>query len=307
MSHLGGAPEVKTTWAARNGGFQAEVLLDSVSLPGARLTTMQWRYPRFIHAEVMTYRMFSRNTSSSRAIPLKTMIRQVIKEPAGPVYWGRNTRGMQAKEELTGFRLWLAKQLWYKPRYVIVLVALCMAWLPLHKQVGNRLLEPWMWITAIITASPVAWENCWRQRVHPDAQPEFQCIATLAQACYNSSVPTVRTVHAPLIRDEDSDDLLVYASEGGVPPTDVVQSVSVARCARASYLTHRGVRDLREDMRLYRDLRVASPPHTSPFEHSATAHEDPAYRSGNFFGWVQHREQVDPHFIHWIEAPHAGS
>jgi hypothetical protein len=283
-------------------GFHAEVLLDSISPSGARLTTMEWRYPRMIHAEVMTYRMFSRNTSSSRAIPLKTTIKRVIQEPAGPVYWGRNQPGMKAREELTGWRLWLAKQLWYKTRYVLVLVALCLAWLPLHKQVGNRLLEPWMWITAIITGSPVAFENCWRQRCHPDAQPEFQRIATLARACYNESTPVERTLHAPLIRDQDRDDMLAYASENGQAPPDVVQAISTARCARTSYMTHHGTRDIRQDLRLYRDLRTAEVPHSSPWEHSATAHENPNHRSGNIFGWTSHREEVDPYFIHgpWV-------
>lgn len=277
--------------------FSAEILLDSISPSGARLTTMQWVYPRFIHSEIMTYRLFSRNTSSSRAIPLRVTIRKVLREPAGPVFWGRNSRGMQAREELTGWRLWLAKQLWYKSRYVAVLVALCMAWLPLHKQVGNRLLEPWTWITAIITASPVAFENCFRQRCHPDAQPEFQRIATLARACYNGSTPVERTLHAPLIRDQDHDDMLTHVNQDARTLVDVIQAVSTARCARASYLTHRGTRDVREDLRLYRDLRTADVPHTSPFEHAATAHDDPDYRSGNIFGWIQHREEVDPYWV----------
>lgn len=282
-----------------SSGFRAEVLLDSTSPSGARLTTMSWRYPRFIHAEVMTYRMFSRNTSSSRAIPMKKLIKQVVQEPAGPVYWGRNTRGMQAREELTGWRRWLARQLWYKSRYVAVAITLCMTWIGLHKQVGNRLIEPWTWITAIITASPGAFENCWRQRCHPDAQPEFQRIAYLARACYNSSVPVERTLHVPLIHNVDREDMVTYASENGQAPPDVVQAVSTARCARVSYLTHRGPRDIREDMRLYRNLRKADPPHSSPLEHSATAHKDPTHRSGNFFGWVQHRAEVDPYFIQW--------
>lgn len=268
------------------GGFQAEVILDSVSPVGARLTTMVWRYPRFIHSEIMTYRSFSRNTSSSRAIPLKVMIRQVLKDPAGPVYWGRNRRGMQAREELVGWRLWLAKQLWYKSRYLMVLVALLAVWIGLHKQVGNRLLEPWYWITALITASPAGWEACWRQRCHPDAQPEFQRVASLARACYNGSVPTKRTLHVPLMHEDDE----------GMTQKQAIM-ISVARCARVSYLTHRGVRDRGEDLRLYTDLWMADPPHTSPFEHVATAHEDPTYRSGNIRGWVQHREETDPYWL----------
>jgi hypothetical protein len=273
--------------------FGARVLLDSVSPAGVRLTTMEWTYPRFIHAEVMTYRMFSRNTSSSRAIPVRTMIRRVLADPAGPVAWGRNQRGMQARSELAGWRRWLARQLWLKARYVAVGVALLLVWLGLHKQVANRLLEPWMWITAIITANPAAFENCWRQRCHPDAQPEFQEIATLARAAYEASVPEVRDLHAPLIQDDEADLLNIPF---------MAAAISTARCARVSYLTHAGRRDLAEDRRLYDDLKHADPPHTSPFEHVARASADPTRRSGNFVGWLQHREEVDPYWSGREEA-----
>lgn len=264
--------------------YSARVLLDSVSPAGARLVTMEWTYPRFIHSELLTYRQFSRNTSSSRAIPVKTTIRRVISNPAGPVYWGQNQRGMQARSELSGWRRWIACQLWYKARYVAVLVALLMVWLGLHKQIANRLLEPWMWITAIITANPEAFAHCFRQRCHPDAQPEFQTVAHLAREAFGASVPVERTLHAPLIQDDDGDlyDLPF-----------LLKAISTARCARVSYLTHRGVRDRSEDSRLYNDLKTATPPHASPFEHVATASDEPTRKSGNFVGWIQHREEIE--------------
>lgn len=279
-------------------GYSAEVILDSVSPAGARVTTMVWRYPRYIHAEVMTYRMLSRNTSSSRAIPVERMIQQVLREPAGPVWWGKNQRGMQAREELQGWRKAAAKQLWYGGRYSACLEAYINSRLGLHKQVTNRGLEKWMYITAIITASPVAWENLFRQRVHPDAQPEFQHVARLAQVCYSTSIATERTLHAPLMRSEDE---LELRSIVGTPRVELIKRVSTARAARVSYLTHNGRRDIAEDLRLYGDLSTAQPPHTSPFEHVLMAHEDPAHRCGNIFGWTQHREEVDPYFIHFIQ------
>jgi hypothetical protein len=277
------------------GGYAAEILLDSVSPSGARITTMRWRYPRFIHAEVMTYRMFSRNTSSSRAIPILRMVNQVWHNPAFPVYWGKNQSGMQAREELRGWRRQLAIDLWYAGRTSACLNALAMYYGPgLHKQIANRPLEAWMWIEAVITASPVALENCWRQRCHPDAQPEFRYVANLARSVYNSSMPTERTLHAPLMGFED---------ELHLKPS-VIKQVSTARAARTSYLVHgRKDRSIEEDQRLYARLHLGSPegevPHTSPAEHCLTAHPDPKYRSGNVFGWIQHREEVDPYFVHW--------
>jgi len=78
----------------------AKVIADSV-FQGHRLTTLILEYPRFIHSEFMTHRVFSRNASSSRAIPVRTMLWQVIRNPAMPVHWGKNQPGMQAKEELS--------------------------------------------------------------------------------------------------------------------------------------------------------------------------------------------------------------
>jgi hypothetical protein len=276
------------------GGYRASVLLDSVSPAGARITTMEWRYPRFIHAEVMTYRMLSRNTSSSRAIPLKKMIGQVWHDPAYPVYWGRNQSGMQAREELIGLRRWMAKKLWYAGRYPALLGALAMNLVGIHKQIANRPLEPWMWITLVVTGSPVAFENVWRQRCHPDAQPEFFLVANLARTCYNGSVPVERTLHAPFADHMDN----------GSINRGLIKRVSTARAARTSYVVHGRVeRSMSADIALYRRLHLDSSdgevPHTSPAEHVLTAHEDPNYRSGNAIGWVQHREEVDPYFVHW--------
>jgi len=273
--------------------FSARVLLDSVSPAGVRVTTMEWTYPRFIHAEVMTYRQFSRNTSSSRAIPVRKMIRNVWKNPAGPVAWGKNQRGMQARAELTGWRRWLAIRCWYTARYPAILAALLLVWLGVHKQIANRLLEPWMWITAIITANEPAFRHCFKQRIHRDAQPEFHEIAHLAWFAYAHSDPVERIVHAPLMTEADYDDMAA-AGLTGAGQYATIWHVSTARCARVSYLTHDGRRDLSEDERLYMDLKHADPPHTSPFEHVLTASEDHGRRSGNVVGWIQHRETVEP-------------
>lgn len=272
--------------------YSARVLLDSVSPRGVRVTTMEWTYWRAIHPEAMADRMFSRNAASSRAIPVRKMIRDVWKNPAGPVAWGKNQKGMQARVELHGWRRWLAVRCWYAARYPAILAALVLVWLGLHKQVANRLLEPWMWITVIFTANEPAYRRRFAQRCHPDAQPEYQHVATLAQTALDASTPVERTLHAPLMTEDDYADMMAYGLTGAGQYA-TIWHVSTARCARVSYLTHDGRRDLSEDERLYMDLKHADPPHTSPFEHVLTASEDPERRSGNVVGWIQHREIVE--------------
>ena len=92
--------------------IQAKIIEDSISSTGKRITTFQLLYPRFIHAELMTHRVFSRNASSSRAIPVTKMLAMVREDPAMPIHWGRNQPGMQAKEELLLGDRYLAEVLW---------------------------------------------------------------------------------------------------------------------------------------------------------------------------------------------------
>jgi thymidylate synthase ThyX len=164
--------------------FSARVLLDSRSPSGARLTTLEVRYPRFIHSEMMTHRVFSRNAASSRAIPIKKMIAAVREEPALPVYWGRNQTGMSAREAVTPEVEALARAEWQSALEDALAHAERLAEkdIDLHKQLVNRLLEPFAWITVIITATD--WANFFTQRCHPDAQPEIKhgCARAVASA-----------------------------------------------------------------------------------------------------------------------------
>ena len=80
--------------------IKAKVICDSISPSGVRLTTLELQYHRFVHSEMMTHRMLSRNASSSRAIPVEKMLKQVAENPAMPIHWGKNQAGMQAREEL---------------------------------------------------------------------------------------------------------------------------------------------------------------------------------------------------------------
>lgn len=276
--------------------YQTKIICDSLAPCGQRLTTWELTYPRFVHAELMTHRMFSRNSASSRAIPSAKLIQRVVDDPAMPVYWGANQKGMQAAAELEGEPLLECQRVWLEARDAAVGYARRLMDLGLHKQIANRVVEPWMFITVLVTATE--FDNWFRLRDHAAAQPEIAWVARDMRKKYlDGPMPQrlgVGEWHLPLIFDED----LVEArgrTPGDRDQTDVLIKVSVGRTARVSYLTHDGRRDLDEDLRLYEQLRTSG--HWSPFEHAAMA-LDEKRRVGNFIGWHQHRADVDPHFIH---------
>lgn len=255
--------------------FNARILADSINPRGYRVTTMEWTFPRCILAEVNTHRMLSRNAASSRAIPTQSLIQRVIDNPFIPEF-RENKKGMQAGGVLDDNDAETAVEMWLEQRDRAVEMARTMHHLNIHKQYVNRLLEPWMWCTIIVSAT--TWENVWKLRCHPDAEPSFQRIAGMARDAMAASMP-VRLLygdcHLPLI---DPDELI----DNPLKPL-----VSVGRCARVSYLTHEGKRDPDADVELANRLSVSG--HWSPFEHVAyaTAELEPC---GNFQGWKQLRK-----------------
>ncbi len=160
--------------------IEAKVLADSVAPNGRRLTTMLWTYPRAIHSEIMTHRAFSRNAASSRAIPTEKLIQRVVDDPWIPTYIGKNQKGMQAGELLTDDDLHEAQMQWLTARDQAVERARALVKIGVHKQVVNRIIEPWMWITVIVSATE--WGNFFGLRDHPMAEPHFQELARLARA-----------------------------------------------------------------------------------------------------------------------------
>lgn len=264
--------------------YSAKILADSIGPNGSRLTTMEITYPRFVHSEFMTHRVFSRNAASSRAIPISKMIERVMNDPVLPVWWGKNQSGMQANEELTGENLEQVKKYWYEARDDAVDIVRCLSNEGLHKQIANRLLEPFMWITVIVSATE--WKNFFELRCHPDAQPEIQKIAYMIKELYDNNKPIKLGVgewHLPLVDGNDGGELY----DSGFTINDVVR-ISVGRCARVSYLTHDGKRDPQADIELHDRLMKSG--HWSPFEHVAQATKYQQW-DGNFFGWMQYRKR----------------
>ena len=275
----------------------AKVIADSITLDGHRLTTFEVTMHRFVLAEFNTHRMFSRNSASSRAIPSHKQLSAVLYDPAMPIEWGTNQPGMQAAELLDEEDTSYARYNWVKASHAAVEASRILSEnLNVHKQVANRILEPWMWHTVIVTA--VEYDNFFSQRVSPLAQPEIRIPAEHMLWAYEESEPVPvdkGEYHLPYIQEEERD----FTTRQKI-------QLSTARCARVSYLTHDGRRDIEKDFELYDRLVSAEPPHASPLEHVATPY--PENRAvvvntetgntrevpilGNFVGWRQHRHEV---------------
>lgn len=270
--------------------YAAEILADSMSPFGHRLTTFQITFPRFVLAEFNTHRMFSRSSASSRAIPVEKRIQQIQENPFIPEAFAANKRGMQAGEVMDADSQGQARDAWLVACEDAVAQAKNLAEIGVHKQWANRLLEPFAWHTVIVTATE--WDNYWALRISEHAQPEIRTISEMMRDLYDDATcPDLKQGqwHLPLVGPELGDP--PHNTEG-----QLAQAIklSVARCARVSYLTHEGKRDPEADLALYD--RLVSKGHMAPTEHAARP-MTPVELSmgewcGNFRGWVQHRKEI---------------
>lgn len=283
----------------------AKIIADSIS-HGDRLTTMEVVIHRFVLSEFNTHRVFSRNSASSRAIPALRQIRRVTEDPADPIVWPQEQKGMQGGEEFApgSFDRWAVQETWSKARLNATDTAQVLLNRGLHKSVTNRLLEPFMWHTVVVTST--AWENFFRLRCNPMAQPEIRVAAEAMKAAYDASTPDLLVEgewHLPYVK----------SWEFGEHDIETLKKASSARCARVSYLTQDGVRDIDLDVSLHDRLTSADPMHASPLEHVATPAPENAHivypgagrskskhvravrlpRYGNLIGWHQHRFDVE--------------
>jgi len=297
--------------------IKATVIAHSKSaVNGKEIITMELEYPRFIHGEFMTHRMFSRNAASSRAIPVSKMIEQVRTSPAQPVHWGKNQPGMQAKEELEGNVKFTVEQEWKRVAGYSAQCASVMNNLGAHKQIVNRILEPFQTMKTVVTATE--WENFYWLRNHEDAQPEIKRLAEVmleAVSKSNAYVLEVGDWHVPYwyngVWRQGSKN-----QDGSNAYLDDALAISVSCCAQVSY---RKLDDSLEKARdIYKRLVESEPVHASPLEHQATpmeytetdgfcpddtqeglwqegvTHMDKEYNfwSGNFQGWAQYRQMI---------------
>lgn len=345
----------------KKGGITASILADSVSTHGDRITTFELEYPRFIHSEFMTHRLFSRNAASSRAIPVNKSISLVLENTARPIHWGKNQPGMSAKEECFN-EIHEEAQLYFSngdqwvrhasaeyvlnSKFIGVVDALpekaepftyCLLstsshsrenWWNLardsaisfatqfttsqyHKQIVNRLLEPFTMIKVVLTATE--YDNFFHLRAHPDAQPEIQELATAMYEAIKESIPVKldhTQWHMPYYRSGFWNSDMPETLEDAL-------KISSSCCAQVSYRVLNDTLEKAED--IYTKLIESKPCHASPTEHQArpfehvtintarffdgsnwergATHVDRAgkFWSGNFSGWVQHRQLIPGH------------
>lgn len=274
------------------------------SLPD--IYTLELEYPRFIHQEFMTHRVFSRNASSSRAMSIRKNLEQILANPAMPIHWGLNEKGMQAHNTASEKVQENAALIWRKIGKWACSGAEELNYIGLHKQIVNRVIEPFSHIRVIVTATE--WDNFFALRLHPDAQPEIQELARVMKFAMEESEPCYLHPgewHLPYIMDDEYSVLSELEA----------RMVSVARCARVSYKA--SADSVQKDIELYERLRESG--HMSPFEHVATPMESLRYNgnidldynthcpdtwetgithmdmdyylwSGNFKGWIQYRQ-----------------
>lgn len=288
------------------GSISAKVVADS-EFAGTRITTLELNYPRFIHSEFMTHRLFSRNASSSRAIPVKKTLKAIREGPAIPISWGSNKPGMQAGEEVDKDCLDTAGSVWCSAMGYAVERSSTLSEIGIHKQIANRITEPFQFIKVVVTATE--WQNFFKLRLHEAAQPE---IYELARCMFEA-------MERSEVRDLDFEEWHTpYYKNGVCVPMEFPDGVaiSVAKCARVSYKNHDNTDTAKEaDLKLAQSLFDME--HLSPFEHQASpmpmspfwvdhrlnemhfsrgvTHVDRKGDcwSGNFRNWIQYRQWMD--------------
>jgi len=272
----------------------AKIITDSISRAGVRIISMELEYPRFIHSEFMTHRVFSRNAASSRAIPIVTMMKQVSEKPARPVHWGANQAGMQA-DGVVDISSKLCLATWKAAAARAVESALELKALGLHKQIVNRVLEPFQMMKTVVTSTE--WDNFFMLRDHKDAQPEIAVLARKMKEAQEASTPLLidsNEWHVPYVnRKRGVHGELVYFIGKDIISEEDALKVSASCCAQVSYRkTDKGIE---KALKIYDMLVNNKPVHASPFEHQGRPLMMArfGFNSGNLRGYEQYRKLIE--------------
>lgn len=287
--------------------IKATVIQDSIFTN--RITTFELEYPRFVHSELMTHRQFSRNAASSRAIPVAKMHEHILANMAMPVEWGVNRPGMQASEVLGELESVGAKALWRCAGEEAVRWSKSLANQGLHKQIVNRVTEPFQVMKTVVTSTE--WDNWYNLRNHADAQPEIRELAAAMLAAHKASKPVIiypGEWHVPYVERYTSAAGMSYMIGESVVSMEVARKVSASCCAQVSYRNSDDSVEKAET--IFDKLITSQPAHLSPVEHQATPmtkhiHKDDEWPqgvthfdrygdgwSGNFKQWIQFRQTL---------------
>lgn len=303
--------------------IRATIIAASISPANIPIYTLELEYPRFIHSELMTHKVLSKNAASSRAIPMKAMWESILADTAMPVEWGKNQPGMQADHLVDETTKEGAIGVWLAARDAAIAHARVLSDMGIHKQICNRLTEPFMNMKTVITGTE--WDNFLELRTHKDAQPEFRELARKIEYELNDCDPfrlEEGEWHVPYVgRARDMDGVLHYFTENTGLSVEEARKVSASCCAQVSY--RKNDDSLEKALAIYDRLVGSTPKHSSPFEHQATPiknvaltedgtmldvnekgitaistksptnYEQEALWSNNFRGWIQHRAILD--------------
>jgi len=294
--------------------YEAKIIADSIAPGGVRLTTIAVTFPRFVLAEQNTHRVMSRNTASSRAIPIKTRCDAIEANPFIPEAFGKNKRGMQSDELLDPGANEEATTIWKEALADALRHARRMEAIGAHKQYANRLAETFAWVTQIVTATE--WDNYMNLRCHKDAQPEIQIAARLMREEMRKSVPRERKVgdwHLPFVDCHGpfpdplpplkfSPDGLTWITQADAELSDLDKvKVSVARCAAVSYEKHTVRKTSPEEIARHDNSLSAG--HMSPFEHQAKVADDVEVLENAMFKWDKRKKVFAPSMIGNLRNP----
>ena len=259
----------------------AKVIADSINWTGYRVTTLELEYPRYIHSELLTHRVFSRNAASSRAIPVDKMIDIIVNQREFYPIWTKSEKGMQGEIITDENTILMLNTEWKMARAHATHAAWNLKRLGIHKQNINRLLEPYQFMKTLVTATD--WDNFFDLRLAPDVMPEMQLLAWKMREALINSEPKKLVIgewHLPYIKGD----------EGFT--TDEARKISVSCCAQVSYRKLDTSKEKALD--IFQKLISGDHLHASAFEHVCTPITDyDAPLLGNLKGWRQYRHIVE--------------
>lgn len=256
--------------------MKVDIIADSI-WEGVRITTVEVNFPRIILSQILTHRAFSRNTQSSRAMPVRAMIDSVKSNPYTPNFRYAKAKGMQPGGVMDAQPASFCEGQWEIAIENAINTAEMLLYHGCAKEIANRVLEPFMHIKMLITATE--WDNFFRLRCDDAAQEEIKDLACAMRDAMKDNTPVERYYHTPFI------------AEGEHPAEPATHWACVGRCARISYNRHDGTFDPQADIELGK--RLLRDGHLSPLEHVAYG-TNPYRFYENFRGWHQFRSWARP-------------
>lgn len=240
------------------------VVVDSIEYVGEEEVfdiSVSSDYHNFLANGITVHNCFSRNASSSRAVPVERTIQNILNDPWVPSDVYKNCKGMQGKDIVNEDDYDIFCEEWQDAAFKAIEVAHKMIDNGFHKQHINRILEPFTKIKVIVTATE--WSNFFDLRLSPDADPEIQHLAKAIKMAMDAVSNTYVYINAhggrtlPYVNFDEMD---------AIDDLRILTLISAARCARVSYLNHDGSKpDILKDLTLAK--RLIDSGHMTPFEH----------------------------------------